>query len=61
MFQEQVSNESTKANLELFCDIEVFLGFVCIILMLKCVQSLFKFAQIRYAFICDFVAIVKSC
>jgi hypothetical protein len=25
MFQEQVSNESTKANLELFCDIEVIM------------------------------------
>jgi len=45
MFQEQVSNESTKANLELLCDIEVFLGFACIILMLEWVQSFSKFAQ----------------
>ncbi len=25
MFQEQVSNESTKANLELLCDIELIM------------------------------------
>jgi len=46
MFQEQMSNKSTKTNLKLLCDIEVFLGFTCIIFMLECVQSLFKFAQI---------------
>jgi len=56
-----VSNESTKANLEPLCDIEVFLGFACIIFMLKWVQSLSKFAKTQYAFICDFVDIVKSC
>jgi hypothetical protein len=61
MFQEQMSNESTKANLELLCDIEVFKSFACIILMLECVQSLSKFAQTRYAFIFVFVVIVKSC
>ncbi len=45
MFQEQVSNESTKAKLELLCNIEVFLGLVCIIPMLEYVQNLFKFVQ----------------
>ncbi len=45
MFLKQVSNESTKAKLELLCGIEVFLGFDCIIPMLPCVQGLSKFAQ----------------
>jgi hypothetical protein len=60
MFQEQVSNESTKANLELLCNIEVFLGLVCIIPMLECVQNIFKFVQTWDVFICDFVATIKS-
>jgi hypothetical protein len=29
--------------------------------MLECVQSFSKFAQTQYAFICDFIAIFKSC
>jgi hypothetical protein len=56
-----MSNEFVKANIELLCDIKVFLGLACIILMLECIQGLFKFAQTQDAFICDFVAIVKSC
>jgi hypothetical protein len=56
-----MSNESVKANPGLFHDIKVFLGLVCIILMLECIQGLFKFVQNQDAFICDFVVIIKSC
>ncbi len=45
VFQKQMSNESTKANMELFCNIEIFLGLVYIIPILECVQCLSKFAQ----------------
>jgi hypothetical protein len=34
MFKEQVLHGSTKANLELMCDIKVFLGLTYIIFML---------------------------
>jgi hypothetical protein len=61
MFEKHVAHDSTKANLELLCDIEVFIGLTCIIPMFECVQSLSKFAQTCDAFICDFVAILKSC
>jgi hypothetical protein len=40
MFKEQVVHGSTKVNLELMCDIEVFLGLTYIIsmlFMLECV------------------------
>jgi hypothetical protein len=56
-----MSNESVKANLELLCDIKVFLGLACIIPMLECIRGFFKFVQTQDVFICDFVAIVKSC
>ncbi len=45
MFQEQVSNECTTANLELLCNIEVFSGLVCLNPMLECVQNISKFVQ----------------
>jgi hypothetical protein len=48
MFQEQVSYESAKAHMELLCDIEVFLGFTCIVPMLECVQSLSKFGMFLF-------------
>lgn len=51
MFQEQVSNESTKANMELLCNIEVFLGHVYIIPILECVQGFSKFVQTWDVFI----------
>ncbi len=60
MFEEHVAHDFTKSNLELLCDIKVFLGLACIIPMLECVQSLSKFAQAHDVFICDFVATLKS-
>jgi predicted glycosyltransferase involved in capsule biosynthesis len=45
MFNEQASHDITKSNLELFCDVEMFLGLTCIIPMLELVQGLSKFAQ----------------
>ncbi len=61
MFEEHVAHDSTKANLELLCDIEVFISLTCIIPMFGCVQSLSKFAQTCDAFICDFVVVLKGC
>ncbi len=61
MFNEQASHDITKSNLELFCDVEMFLGLTCIIPMLELVQGLSKFAQNWNIFICNFVAIVKKC
>jgi predicted glycosyltransferase involved in capsule biosynthesis len=45
MFDEQASHDTTKTSLELFCDVEVFLGLTCIIPMLEFIQGLSKFAQ----------------
>ncbi len=61
MFEKHVAHDSARANLELLCNIEVFLGLTCIIPMLECVQSLSKFAQTHDAFICDFVVVLKNC
>jgi hypothetical protein len=43
MFENQVTNIVAKANLDLLCDVETFLGLVYIIPLLECVQSLSKF------------------
>jgi hypothetical protein len=37
MFDEQASHDIIKAGLELFYDVEVFLGLTCIIPMLELV------------------------
>ncbi len=60
MFKEQVVHGSTKANLELMCDSEVFLGLTYIIFMLECVHGLSKFTQTHETFIYDFVVTMKT-
>ncbi len=37
MFEEHVAHDFTKSNLELLCDIKVFLGLAYIIPMFECV------------------------
>lgn len=49
-----------KASLELFCDVEMFLGLTCIIPMLELVQGLSKFAHNWDIFICNFVVTIKE-
>jgi hypothetical protein len=44
MFDEQAFHDTSKAGLELLCDVEVLLGPTCIIPMLDLVQGLSKFA-----------------
>ncbi len=54
MFEEHLVHDFFKANLELLCDNEVFLGLICIIPILQCVQGMSKFAQTYYVLICNF-------
>jgi hypothetical protein len=52
MFDEQASHDIAKASLELFCDVEIFLGLTCIILMLKLIHgypSLLKIGTSLYS------------
>jgi len=51
----------TKTNFEYFCDIEMIMGLVCIMPMLKAFHALIKFAQACDTFVCDFVTNVKLC
>jgi hypothetical protein len=51
----------TQANIELLCDVDVFLGLTYIIPMLKIVHSLSKIVQSWDIFICDFVPTMKEC
>jgi hypothetical protein len=60
MFEEHVVHDFFTANLEFLCDIEVFLGFICIIPVFRCVQGMFKFAQTYDVLICNFNAVVKT-
>lgn len=55
MFENHPTYVTTKANLELLCDVETFLT------LLECVQKLNKFCQIRDVFACDFETTMKVC
>jgi hypothetical protein len=45
MFDENAFKTITKANLELLCDNETFMGLTCVLPLLECMQSLSKFVQ----------------
>jgi len=47
MFDEHAFKTIAKANLELLCDSEAFMGLTCVLPLLKCMQSLSKFVQSR--------------
>ncbi len=55
-----MANESTKANLELFYNIAIFWGCICIIAMLECVQSPSKFIEMHDAFIVILLLLSKK-
>jgi len=61
MLNEQVAITLAKANLDLLYNVKTFLGFICIIPLLECMQFLSKFVQAQDVFICDFIDIVKAC
>ncbi len=50
--------ENVKNSYELMCDVEM-LGLACILPYLETMQRLFKFAQRRDTFICDFIFALK--
>jgi hypothetical protein len=43
MLDEQVANTLAKTNLDLLCNVAIFLGLTCILPLFKCMQSLPKF------------------
>lgn len=58
MFDDQTTNVTSKANLELLCDLEIFLGLAYINPLFECVQYLQKFAQTQGIFplqFCDHI------
>jgi len=48
-------------NLSLLTNVETLLGLNAVMLMLKEVHFLIKFAQLKYVFVCDFIIKVKIC
>jgi hypothetical protein len=45
MFDEQIANTWAKTNLDLLCNVEIFLDLICILPLFECMQSLSKFVQ----------------
>ncbi len=45
MFDEQATNTLAKTNLNLLCNVKIFLGLTCILTLLECMQSLSNFVQ----------------
>jgi len=53
MFDEQASHDIAKTNLELLCDVEMFLGLTCIIpKLVHGYPSLFKLGHLYMQFCC---------
>jgi len=52
---------ATKTNLEYLCDVEVVMGLMCIMPMLKAIHAFIKFVRACDTFVCDFVIVVKLC
>jgi hypothetical protein len=50
-----------KTNMGYLCDIEMIMGLICIMPLLKAVHTLLKFVQGQNIFVCDFVTSSKSC
>jgi hypothetical protein len=61
MFDDQALNILAKTNLDLLCDVEIFLGLICILPLFGCIQFLLKFVQAQDVFICDFIDAIKAC
>ncbi len=57
----QASNTSAKENLDIFYNVKTFLGLICILPLLECMQYLSKFVQARDVFICDFIDVINTC
>ena len=51
----------TKKNLAFLCDIQILLGLLRLLPLLRCVHSLMKFVQGRDPFVCDYVAAIQIC
>ncbi len=45
MFDKHAFKTIAKANLELLCDSETFMGLTCVLPLLECMQSRSKFVQ----------------
>ncbi len=50
-----------KANMGYLCDIEMIMGLICIMPLLKAMHTLIKFVQGQNSFVCEFVTFVKIC
>ncbi len=50
-----------KTTFEFLQDVEIVMGVICIMPMLKVVYEFIKFVQSHDTFVCDFVRIVKVC
>jgi hypothetical protein len=61
MTMDFVSNNSSKVNFEILCDIEVLYELAILLPFLEEVNNLMKLAQARDVFVVDYVSIIKLC
>ncbi len=50
-----------KTNMGYLCDIQMIMGLICIMPLLKAIYTLIKFVQGQNTFVCDFVTFGKIC
>jgi hypothetical protein len=60
MALDNPTNQWAKLNYENLCDLQVLLGFACILPLLEYVHAFIKFAQMKDVYVCDLVATIKA-
>jgi hypothetical protein len=61
MALDNLTNQQVMLNYEHLCNIHSLFGLVCIFPLFESMHALIKFAQLKYAFVCDLVATIKVC
>jgi hypothetical protein len=61
MALDSPTNQHAKMNYEYLRDLQILVGFACILTLLELVHSLIKFAQMKNVFMCNLVVVFKVC
>jgi len=61
MSKDHIENEVARSNLQKLLDLELILGFHCILPLLELIHTLIKYTLGKDVYICDFVEAIKMC
>ncbi len=61
MALDSLTNQQAQLNHENLCDLQVLLGFACILPLLESIHALIKCTQMKNVYVCDLVVVIKLC